>query len=141
MRFLVPFLFLLSFSSQFFAQDGFTLTVKVTGMESTNGKVFFALFDRKEDFLKNNKIINAAKVKPENGMATAILTNVKEGEYAVSVFYDENNNGKMDTNFLGIPKEPYGFSNNSKGFMGPPKFENSKFLVSGDTSISIRINE
>ena len=91
MRFLVLFLFLLSFSSQFFAQDGYTLTVKVTGMESTNGKVFFALFDRKDDFLKNDKIIKAAKLNPENRIATAILTNVKEGEYAVSVFYDKNN--------------------------------------------------
>jgi len=134
-------LFFLSCSHHFFAQDGFTLTVKVSGMESTNGKVFFALFDRKEDFLKNDKIIKTAKVKPENGIATAQLTNVKRGEYAVSVFYDKNNNGKMDTNFLGIPKEPYGFSNNFKGFMGPPKFENSKFIVSGDTVISIRINE
>lgn len=141
MRVVILFLFFVSLSSALFSQDGFTITVKVIGMESNDGKVFFALFDRQEDFLKDDKIIKAAKVKPENGVATARLTNITKGEYAVSVFYDKNNNGKMDTNFLGIPKEPYGFSNNSKGFMGPPKFENSKFLVSGDTEISITINE
>ena len=51
------------------------------------------------------------------------------GEYAISVFHDENENQKLDTNFISIPKESFGFSNNVLGLMGPPSFEKAKFQV------------
>ncbi|MEN8835700.1 MAG: DUF2141 domain-containing protein [Polaribacter sp.] len=53
------------------------------------------------------------------------------------MFYDENNNGKMDTKLFGVPKEPYGFSNNAKGFMGPPSFEEAKFTLASNKKIKI----
>ena len=59
--------------------------------------------------------------------------------YKRQAFHDVNENGKMDTNFIGIPKEPIGISNNAKGFMGPPKFNNAKFLLNKNTVISIDI--
>ncbi len=52
-----------------------------------------------------------------------------EGDYAISLFHDENENKKLDTNFISIPKEAFGFSNNVLGVMGPPSFENAKFKV------------
>ena len=55
------------------------------------------------------------------------------GEYAIAVFVDLNGNGKMDKNFLGIPKEQYGFSNNVMGTMAAPSFEQAKFEVKGPT--------
>ena len=55
------------------------------------------------------------------------------GEYAIAVFVDLNGNGKMDKNFLGIPKEQYGFSNNVMGKMAAPSFEQAKFEVKGPT--------
>jgi uncharacterized protein (DUF2141 family) len=52
---------------------------------------------------------------------------VAPGTYAVSVLHDVNSNGDLDTNFLGIPKEPLGFSNGAKPKMGPPSFDAAKF--------------
>ena len=63
----------------------------------------------------------------EDQSCTVTFKDVPAGTYAVSYIHDENGNGKMDTNFMGIPKEGYGCSNNAKGFMGPPKWEDAKF--------------
>ena len=69
-----------------------------------------------------------------------VVKNVPDGTYAVSFVHDKNSNGKMDKNFMGIPKEDYGCSNNAKGFMGPPKWEDAKFELKGaDKSITISL--
>jgi uncharacterized protein (DUF2141 family) len=56
---------------------------------------------------------------------------IAPGTYAVSVYHDENSNDKLDTNFLGIPREGVGASNNARGHMGPPKFDSAKFEWAG----------
>ena len=56
---------------------------------------------------------------------------IKPGIYAVSVFHDENSNGKLDTSFLGIPREGVGASNGARGHLGPPKFDAAAFQFSG----------
>ena len=66
-----------------------------------------------------------------DGHASCIFDNAAPGKYAVSVFHDENSNGKMDTNFVGMPKEGVGASNNAKGHFGPPKFDAAAFHFSG----------
>ncbi len=67
------------------------------------------------------------------------IPGIPEGEYAVKIIHDENSNGKLDTNFLGIPREGFGFSNNAKPGMGPPAFEKSKFYVKETCLISIKL--
>ena len=69
-----------------------------------------------------------------------VLEEIPEGEYAIAVFHDENTNGKLDTNFLGIPKEQYGFSNHAKGQMKPPKFEDAKFKLTNEQNKFVTIN-
>lgn len=59
---------------------------------------------------------------------------VSKGTYAIKVFHDVNADGRMDTNFFGIPKEPYGFSNDAMGLFGPPSFEQAAFTVGGRSS-------
>ena len=59
------------------------------------------------------------------------------GEYAVTLFVDFNGNKKLDKNFLGIPKEQYGFSNNVMGRMSPPTFDQAKFAIAGPTTQNI----
>jgi uncharacterized protein (DUF2141 family) len=56
---------------------------------------------------------------------------IEPGTYAIAVYHDENSNGKLDSNFIGIPREGVGFSNNAKGHMGPPKFDAAAFRFSG----------
>ena len=64
---------------------------------------------------------------------------IPHGEYAISLFIDSNGNKKIDKNFLGIPKEQYGFSNNVIGRMSAPTFDQAKFLVAGPTTQNIKL--
>lgn len=122
------------------AQEGtVTLTIEVDGMTTDTGKVFIAMYDSEETFLKSGKRTLGTKATVKDGKATASFKNIKKGTYAISLFHDENDNNKMDTKIFGIPKEPYGFSNNAKGFMGPPSFDDTKFTLDTDKTISITI--
>ena len=134
MRFLILIAFLtLSLTGK--AQD-YTLTILIDGIEMKKGdKVFVAVYNREGSFLK--KPYKGTITKVVNGKATAIIKGIKPGIYAVSSFYDKNDNGKMDTNFLGIPKESTGMSNNAKGSFGPPKYKDAKFKLTADKTITI----
>lgn len=61
------------------------------------------------------------------------------GSYAIGIFHDANLNNRLDNYFFGVPREQYGFSNNARGFMGPPSFEDAAFSVEGKTEISITL--
>lgn len=69
--------------------------------------------------------------KISNGRYTVTFKAVHDGTYAISSFNDENGNGKLDTNFLGIPKEGTGASNNAPANFGPPKWADAKFEGKG----------
>ncbi len=58
-----------------------------------------------------------------------LVDDMPEGRYAIKAFHDVNDSGTMEFNITGMPKEPYGFSNNASGFMGAPKFEDAAFTV------------
>jgi uncharacterized protein (DUF2141 family) len=120
------------------ASKPFDIKVEVKNAKNNHGKMFFALHDNENDFLK--KEIRGAVKAITNNASMAIFKNVPAGTYAVSIFHDENDNGKLDTNSLGIPNEPYGCSNNAKGFMGPPKWKNAKFeLKDKDQNLIINL--
>ncbi|NVJ89122.1 MAG: DUF2141 domain-containing protein [Flavobacteriaceae bacterium] len=121
-------------------EEVFDLTIEISGMDTDKGKVFLALYSSKETFLKKSKTTKGANAVVKDKKAVAYFKGLKKEEYAISLFHDENDNNKMDTKIFGIPKEPYGFSNNAKGFMGPPKFKDAKFLVDANKTISIKVN-
>ena len=61
------------------------------------------------------------------------------GTYAIGIFHDANLNNRLDNYFFGVPREQYGFSNNARGLIGPPSFEDAAFSVEGKTEISISL--
>jgi uncharacterized protein (DUF2141 family) len=63
-----------------------------------------------------------------DSVATFTIDSLEYGTYAIKVYHDENSDGELDTNILGIPSEDYGFSNDASGWFGPPSWEKSKFL-------------
>ncbi|MCA0153485.1 DUF2141 domain-containing protein [Winogradskyella vincentii] len=119
------------------AQKGFKLTVHIEEANSNEGQMMIALYDSESDFL--DKTFKGTKSEISNNGCTVTFENVPEGTYAVSIFHDENKNDKLDSNFIGIPKEDYGCSNNAKGFMGPPKWKDAKFELKEDKSITITL--
>jgi uncharacterized protein (DUF2141 family) len=118
-------------------EETFQITVRVSGLKSNEGKLLIALYNKENQFLKNGFKNASTKITSKRGRY--VFKGIPKGEYAISILHDKNNNNKMDTNFLGIPNESYGCSNNAKGFMGPPKYENAKFQLVKNKTIQIKI--
>jgi len=111
---------------------GNLIHVEIGGLRSDKGQVVCDLHSSAEGFPKNgNKAVAHAKSPIANEHAVCEFPDIKAGTYAVAVFHDENSNGKLDTNFMGIPREGVGASNNAKGHFGPPKFDAAAFRFSG----------
>ncbi|MFZ6871522.1 DUF2141 domain-containing protein [Undibacterium sp. Di27W] len=104
------------------------LTVEVTGLKSAKGKVMVAVYDKSENFLKQP--FKVAAVDAQADKVKLLIAGLPAGDYALSVFQDENSNGKLDTNPIGMPVEPYGFSNDAAGNYGPPSFAQALVQVS-----------
>jgi uncharacterized protein (DUF2141 family) len=124
-----------------FAQQN-TLTVNITGISSIKGDVYVYLYTSEEGFpieISKAKSFKKAEVVSKN--VSVIFKNLKPGIYAVSVYQDIDANGKINQNFLGIPKEPVGVSNNAEGFMGPPKYDDAKFNLNSNKTIEIKLNK
>jgi uncharacterized protein (DUF2141 family) len=102
------------------------LSFEITGAEAEAGHVIVALYDE-ASFLR--KPIKAFKLKPGKALA-GTFGDVPPGLYAVSVVHDENDNGRLDFNAVGMPMEKYGFSNNPV-LMGPPRFDDARIEVNG----------
>jgi len=113
------------------------LTIEVIVTKYNQGHILLALYNNENQFMKNS--YKASKKKIEDGKITITFTGIKKGDYAFSLFHDKNNNDKLDTNFLGIPKEPYLFSNNQKGRFGPPKFSDAKLEINKSQTITLKI--
>ncbi|WP_273567333.1 DUF2141 domain-containing protein [Maribacter halichondriae] len=107
--------------------NGVTIEIEITNIESSEGKILVGLYDSDDNWLK--KPFKAVSVKIENGKSKARFDDVPKGVYAVSLYHDENDNGELDTNFLGIPKEDTGASNNAPANFGPPTWEDAKFEI------------
>ena len=118
-------------------KETYTLIVKISGLKSNKGHILAGVYNSEIDFLKNEYKGDVVEIKEKR--ATIIFKNIDAGEYAVSFIHDENKNNKMDTNFFGIPKEDYGCSNNAKNFLGPPKYEDAKFMLSENKTILIEL--
>ena len=105
-----------------------TITVHITGLKNLEGKLGVSLYNSKKGFPGKHQQAYASALKNVTGSTASVLfEHLPYGTYAVSIMHDENNNGKLDTNFIGMPKEGVGVSNNPKIGMGGPKFNDSVF--------------
>lgn len=120
------------------SQEWANLEVSVIGATPNRGPVLLSLFDSEKNFLEQ-PIDTALANTDASGNANFFLSKLPLGDYAVSVFHDEDDNGELNTNFLGIPTELVGFSNNAKGSFGPPSFDQVKFTFDGNKTVSIRL--
>ena len=110
-----------------------TLTVVVTNFRNNQGMASISLYKQANGFPNSAKAAETVFLKIDNTKAIAVFGKLPAGEYAVSVYHDENNNKKLDTNFFGIPKEGLGASNNARSHFGPPKYADAKFTFSGSS--------
>ncbi len=128
--------FLLTYFSQ---PQTHNLTIKVTNVKSAKGSIQIGLYNNEEDFPHKGLEFQKLVLKATAPIFTYTIENLPQGEYALALYHDINEDGKINHNLLGVPKESYGFSNNIKPFLSAPAFEKVKFFVRSDTTIIITL--
>ena len=115
------------------------LTVTVEQVRNSKGEIRFSIFNVPSQFPQGNEL-DSKDVPAQLGFVTVQFYNLVLGAYAIAIHHDENSDGEMNTNFIGLPKEGYGFSNNAKVNFAAPAFEAAAFnLDVGDKSIRLRV--
>lgn len=114
-----------------------SLTLKVEGIEKVEGKLYVALYNSKETFMK--KPCAAFVVDVKDKVMTIPCKGLPTGAYAASMYQDENGNERLDTAAFGMPTEKYGFSNDAKGTMGPPSYEKCCFTFAEDMLLTVHL--
>lgn len=118
---------------------GNSVSIQIQNVHARTGQIMLSLCTAAE-YDAGDRCAFGKIVPIRNIARPIVIENVPNGTYGVKLFHDVNGNGRMDTNAMGIPREPYGFSNNARGRFGPAKFEDASFTVDKTTSIAIRIN-
>ena len=113
-----------------FAQS--SVTVVIEDLRNNDGLILIRMLNEKEEPVQQQA------VEIQEGKVSTTFENIPSGKYAISYFHDENKNNVLDTGTMGIPSEGYGFSNDARGFMGPPKLKDQIFDLSSDTSMTLK---
>ncbi len=113
--------------------------LRVTGLQDVAGDLYVIVYDSEDEWLGENALLTQ-KVDIEsarNEGAVMVRIELPAGEYAISIIYDRNGNGELDTNFIGIPKEPVAVSNNARPGFGPPKYQDAAFQLGPEGMVQI----
>ena len=130
-------IFLVLLLSPFLMLSQNKLSVEVTGVKSNAGSVLVAVYNSSDSFLDSDKMFSGRSSKAQMGSTRVIIENLPDGEYALAIFHDEDGNDELNTNWIGIPKEPICFSIGKMKTFGPPKYEECAFKLEGDREIQV----
>jgi uncharacterized protein (DUF2141 family) len=117
------------------------LAIEINGIQPKGGHIYIALYNSAKTYLDTRKIYKSeiVKVASENFKRIA-FNNISSGQYAIAVFLDQNGNSELDTNFLGIPTEQYGFSGEKLPRFRAPKFHEAAFeVLPGENKVKINL--
>jgi uncharacterized protein (DUF2141 family) len=115
--------------------------VELSGLQDAEGDLYITVYDSEDSWLGEERVM-VQKVVIEEARTDGVVFSVLElppGEYALTIYHDTNGSGDLDTNFIGIPKEPVAMSNNAKAKFGPPKYDDAKFTL-GDEPLVQRMS-
>lgn len=116
------------------------LTISIEDLSTDEGHIAFQVFSSAEQFTGEAESIISVHVTAEALSGSFIVSDLPDGYYGIRVMHDVNSNNQLDTNFVGMPNEPYGFSNNAKGNFGPPMWDDIKFQLNGDRQQTINLD-
>jgi uncharacterized protein (DUF2141 family) len=122
--------FFICASQTAFAQ--FTLTIEINQLENNTGQVILEFCNEKGE--KISGYIQSI----ENNKSIILINDLKPGSYSFKYFHDENQNKKLDVNWIGMPKEGFGFSNDATGTFGPPDLEKTVFTIKGNQKLTCK---
>ncbi|MBC6697207.1 DUF2141 domain-containing protein [Hymenobacter puniceus] len=118
-----------------------SITVVVSALASTQSVVKLYFYNLRDQFLKPQGYVFKKVVLPAGHNQITLPVDLPNGEWAVAITQDMNNNDKLDKNFVGIPTEPFAFSNNVRPTLAPPDFNECKFTVSGPRVVAIKLTK
>lgn len=121
----------------FFGNDNPQLTINIQNIKSFKGEIIIGVFNTDKDFLKDGVAIKNYTIDIDEATETIVIKDLPKGEYAVSLYHDENSDQECNRNFLGIPKEAYGFSNNIKPKFSAPAYNDCKFSLEANKVLDI----
>ena len=127
-------LFILNQSS-----TNYDLTINVKGFPSSKGEAYIAIYRATDAFPVYGKQYIGKAIAIKKNEARIIFTGLSAGSYAVAVYHDKNNNKILDKNYLGIPIESYGFSNNARRTFSAPSFSEAAVVVNTSKTINITV--
>lgn len=119
--------------------DFSTLTVNITHLKHTNGYVEIGLYSKGDHFPSPGKQFKKARVKIEGNTATCEFKGLKNGDYAIAAYHDENGDNCCNKNMFGVPKEAYAFSNDIRPFLSAPDFSSCRFWVTENRIMKIKM--
>ena len=124
---------------EFKEKDKSEIKIVFENIQLAKGSIQLALYDSEDSFLSEEKAaaVYSFKVDKKEDLK-AVLEDIAFGEYAIAVFHDENDNNKLETNFFGVPTEPYCFSGDGHSKWRPPFYKDAKFTV-GEGGITLRL--
>ena len=114
-----------------------TLTFSVNNIKEIKGTLEIGLFNSNERFLEEGQAFRIISIAVKKSSETIIIKDLPKGTYAISLYQDINEDDICNLNFIGIPKEPYAFSNNFKPKFSAPTFEDCNFQLDTDKSLKI----
>ncbi len=118
-------------------QTNHNLEIRITGVEKVQGAMMIAIYQPEHKFLGKEGFL-FKMIPVEKAGSLSFVASVPSGKYAISIYHDLNSDGELNTNLLGIPREPYGFSM-ARGSFGPPSFDQASFEVPAKRHITIEI--
>jgi uncharacterized protein (DUF2141 family) len=116
------------------------LTVIVNNVQQDAGQVMLGLFNTPEGFPKtiSQGTMAPAKERSPTGQIRLVFKDLAPGQYVATAYHDLDSNGKLNANLMGLPTEPYGFSNNARSNFGPPSFKDAAISL-GDKDLTIEV--
>ena len=126
------------YASPAFSESLSTVLIEVSGFKNTRGTLNCRLFSKAADFPDDEGIVTL-RVPITGPNTSCSFSNVEPGTYAIAVVHDENGNGKLDKNFVGVPSEGYGVSNNKTYALSAPKWNESTFTLGTNESKTLQV--
>ena len=140
LQILFIFLLVIFFHGTALAQT-YSLTLTIEGVEEQKGLMQVGLFNDADDFLETGSEFRVASVPVDSSTIIVVFDSLPEATYGISLYHDLDSSGDINKNFIGIPTEPWGISNDAWRLLSAPRWKEAAFKMDADTSIVIHLRD
>ena len=120
-------------------QETTNIQLLVSGFNNTNGQLAIAIFNNSNSFASESETYMDSTLTVTDDEMTILIEDINPGTYAISIFHDENENGELDVNWIGMPQEGFGFSNNPSIGFSAPTYDECNFTIEENQTLGVPI--